>query len=76
MNIIERKAAFELELKALLVKFDCELCIEDFGRNWDMDDKIVVDFQWGHNDFSGLFIPFCEQHNAHQWIIGTFLDGK
>jgi len=72
MNIIERKAAFELELKALLVKFDCELCIEDFSIDWDVNDKIVVDFNWTPKDTIGL----TDEIFDHQIIIGTFLDGK
>lgn len=37
---------FQKELKALLVKYDAELTIEDFGRDWSSDEKIVVNFSW------------------------------
>jgi|TARA_R110000765_G_scaffold20317_1_gene52770 hypothetical protein len=37
---------FKKELKELLKKFDCEIMLEECGRNWDVDYKIVVDFNW------------------------------
>lgn len=37
---------FQKELKALLAKYDAELTIEYFGRNWSSDEKIVVNFSW------------------------------
>ena len=37
---------FQKELKSLLSKYDAELTIEDFGRDWSSDEKIVVNFAW------------------------------
>ena len=37
---------FKKELKALLAKYNAELTIEDFGRDWSSDEKIVVIFSW------------------------------
>lgn len=33
-STIEKQQSFYNELKALLVKYNAELTIEDFGRNW------------------------------------------
>ena len=37
---------FQKEFKALLAKYDAEIEIQDFGRNWSTDEKIVVTFAW------------------------------
>ena len=74
MNIIERKAAFELELKALLVKFDCALSIEDFSRDWSGENKIVVDFNTHDCDFDLEEIDWSK--HPSQLVIGIFEDGK
>jgi hypothetical protein len=67
----QKQQAFHTELKALLVKFDAELTIENFGRNWGDNDKIVVDFNWDQKmsdtQNTGI-IP--------QLVIGTFEDGR
>jgi hypothetical protein len=67
----QKQQTFNTELKALLVKFDAELTIENFGRNWSDDMKIVVDFNWDQKmsdtQNTGI-IP--------QLVIGTFEDGR
>jgi hypothetical protein len=67
----QKQQTFNTELKALLVKFDAELTIENFGRNWSDDMKIVVDFNWDQKmsdtQNTGI-IP--------QLVIGTFMDGR
>lgn len=74
MNIIERKEGFKLELEALLKKFDCELCIEDFGWNYEVDDKIVVDFNWSSWDLEGL-PDIDEETQSRQLVLGKWVAG-
>jgi hypothetical protein len=50
-STVEKQQSFYKELKALLVKYDAELTIEDFGRNWQTDEKIVVDFNYDESFF-------------------------
>lgn len=40
----DKAEQFKKELKGLLAKYDAELVIEDFGRDWSSDEKIVVNF--------------------------------
>lgn len=66
----DKLGQFKNELKALLVKYDAEFTIEDFGRNWSSDEKIVVNFKWDEdlsNRTDSGVIP--------DWIIGRWLDG-
>tara|TARA_R110002051_G_C8407725_1_gene449609 strand:+ start:44 stop:250 length:207 start_codon:yes stop_codon:yes gene_type:complete len=42
----EKQQEFKKELIKLLSKFDAEICLEECGRDWDTDNKIVVDFRW------------------------------
>jgi len=69
----QKQLQFHIELKALLVKFDAELTIENFGTNWGNwgdDDKIVVDFKWDE--------AMCEAHDTGvipQLVLGTWVDG-
>lgn len=66
----QKQQQFHIELKALLVKFDAELAIENFGTNWGDDDKIVVDFKWDE--------AICEAHDTGiipQLVLGTWMDG-
>jgi len=58
------------ELKALLVKYGAELTIEDFGKNWVSDEKIVVDFKFDESLF--------EKENTGiipQLVLGRWEDG-
>jgi hypothetical protein len=50
-STLEKQQSFYNELKALLVKYDAELTIEDFGRNWQTNEKIVVDFKYDESFF-------------------------
>ena len=62
---------FKKELKALLVKYDAELTIEDFGRNWSSDEKIVVNFSWDEdlaNRTNDGIVP--------DWIVGRWENGR
>jgi hypothetical protein len=71
-SIQDKRDQFLKELKALLVKFDAELALEDLGNSgWDRDDVIVVDFNFDESFFekenSGL-IP--------QLTLGKFFSGR
>lgn len=62
---------FKKELKSLLVKYDAELTIEDFGMNWCSDEKIVVKFSWDedlYNRTNDEIIP--------DWVIGRWENGR
>jgi hypothetical protein len=61
---------FQKELKSLLAKYDAELEIQDFGRNWSTDKKIVVTFAWDEdlsNRTNDGIVP--------DWVVGR-LNGK
>ena len=62
---------FKKEFKLLLLKFDAEMTIEDFGRDWASDDKIVVSFNYDEGlskRINNGIVP--------DWVIGTWENGK
>jgi hypothetical protein len=69
-SAVEKQQSFYNELKLLLVKYDAELNIEDFGINWQPDEKIVVNFQYdksfNENENTGI-IP--------QLVLGRYENG-
>lgn len=67
----EKVLKFKKELKELLVKFDAELIIEDFGRDWSPDEKIVVNFNWDE-DLSNR----TENGIVSDWVIGRWENGS
>jgi hypothetical protein len=69
-STVEKQQLFYNELKALLVKYGAELTIEDFGKNWVSDEKIVVDFKFDESLF--------EKENTGiipQLVLGRWEDG-
>ena len=69
-STIEKQQSFYNELKALLVKYNAELTIEDFGRNWQSDEKMVVDFKYDES--------FFEKENTGiipQLVLGRYENG-
>ncbi len=69
-STVEKQQSFYNELKGLLVKYDAELTIEDFGRNWQTDEKIVVDFKYDES--------FFEKENTGiipQLVLGRWENG-
>ena len=69
-STVEKQQSFYSELKALLVKYDAELNIEDFGKNWQTDEKIVVDFKYDES--------FFEKENTGivpQLVLGRYENG-
>lgn len=67
----DKAEQFQKELKALLSKYDAELIIEDFGRNWSTDEKIVVTFAWDEdlsNRTNDGIVP--------DWVIGRWENSR
>ena len=61
---------FKKELMELLAKYDAELVIEDFGKEWSPDEKIVVNFSWDEdlaNRTNDGIVP--------DWVIGRWING-
>ncbi|WP_459926205.1 hypothetical protein [Flavobacterium covae] len=44
MKLEEKQKQFKVELSTLLAKYKAEITIEDFGRNYMRDEKMVVTF--------------------------------
>jgi len=71
MTPLEKQQSFYRELKELLVKYNAEITLEDFGWDYSRDEKIVVDFE--------LDESFYEEHNTGiipQLILGSYENGK
>lgn len=64
-SVDEKLEQFKKELKALLVKFDAELIVEDFGRDWSHDEKIVVNFNWDED-----LANRTENGIVPDWVVG------
>ena len=67
----EKVEQFKKELKVLLVKFDAELIIEDFGRDWSSYEKIVVNFNWDED-----LANRTENGIVPDWVIGRWENGR
>lgn len=62
---------FKKELMELLVKYDAELAIEDFGKEWSPDEMMVVNFRWDEdlaNRTNDGIVP--------DWVIGRWENGR
>ena len=62
---------FQKELKTLLAKYDAEIAMEDFGKEWSPDEKIVVNFSWDEdlaNRTNDGIVP--------DWVIGRWENGR
>ena len=44
MTLEEKQKQFKVELSTLLSKYKAEITLEDFGRNYMRDEKMVVTF--------------------------------
>jgi hypothetical protein len=67
----DKAEQFQKDLKTLLAKYDAELTIEDFGRDWSSDEKIVVNFKWDEdlaNRTNDGIVP--------DWIVGRWENGR
>ena len=62
---------FQKELKLLLAKYDAEIAIEDFGKEWSPDENIVINFSWDEdlaNRTNDGIVP--------DWVIGRWENGR
>jgi hypothetical protein len=67
----DKKNKFHSELKALLAKYDAEIEIQEFDRDWGSDEKMVVNFSWDEdlsNRTGDGIVP--------QLIIGSWENGS
>ncbi len=67
----DKKNKFYSELKALLLKYDAEIEIQDFGTNWSSDEKMVVTFNWDE-DLSNR----TGDGGFPQLVIGSWENGR
>lgn len=67
----DKQQCFIKELKSLLLKYDAELIIEDFGRDWSTDDKMVVQFAWDE-ELSKL----VNDGRIPDLVLGNYESGK
>ena len=54
---------FKAELSMLLSKYKAEISVEDFGRGYSTDEKIVVDFEFIENE-----------RYYSQLVLGRYID--
>lgn len=47
-EILEMQKKFKVELHELLKKYNAEITLEDFGREYMRDEKMVVTFGFDH----------------------------
>ena len=71
MNPIEKQQNFYKELKQLLLKYDAEITIEDFGREYLPKEEIVIDFGYDESLFDDNFTG-----SIPQLRLGRFEDGR
>lgn len=67
----DKAEQFQKEFRDLLAKYDAELTIENFGRDWNSDEKIVVNFAWDEdlsNRTNDGIVP--------DWVIGRWENGR
>ena len=68
MKLIEKQKNFHVELCELLKKYNAEITLEDFGREYMRDEKIVVTFGYDESLYeengSGI-VP--------DLVLGTFV---
>ena len=66
-----KQEQFHKDLKSLLKKYDAEIAIEDFGHDYSVNEKIVVDFNWDEdlsNRINDGIVP--------QLVLGSGEDGR
>jgi len=71
LSVNDKQEQFQKELKSLLLKYKAELTIEDFGRNYLEDWKIVVDFEYDES-----FFEKEDTGIVPQLIIGRWENGR
>ena len=63
----DKAEQFKKELKGLLVKYGAEIAMEDFGKEWSPDEKIVVNFSWDED-----LAKRTNSGNVPYWIVGRW----
>ena len=66
----EKKEAFIKEFRQLFARYKAELTIEDFGGDFMLDEKMIVDFEWDED--------ICNKTDSgiiEQWVIGRWENG-
>jgi len=71
LSVNDKQEQFQKELKSLLLKYKAELTIEDFGRDYLENWKIVVDFEYDES-----FFEKEDTGIVPQLIIGRCENGK
>lgn len=66
MTAIEKQEQMFSELTAVLKKYNCAICLEDFGKGYHREDKIVIDFAYDLE--SGGIIE--------QLVLGSYIGGE
>lgn len=67
----DKRQQFMKEFRELLIKFKAEITIEDFGRGYNTNEKIVIDFDWDE-DLSKR----VENGIVEQLVIGRYENGR
>lgn len=65
MDAQQKREEFLNELTILLKKYNCSIALEDFGRAYSSNEKIVIDFEYDQ-----------ELGIIEQLLIGSYLDGN
>ena len=71
LSVNDKQEQFQKELKSLLLKYKAELTIEDFGRDYLENWKIVVDFEYDES-----FFEKEDTGIVPQLIIGRWENGR
>ena len=71
LSVNDKQEQFQKELKSLLLKYKAELTIEDFGRDYLENWKIVVDFEYDES-----FFEKEDTGIVPQLIIGRLENGR
>lgn len=70
-STIEKQESFYSELKELLRKYNAEISIENFGRSWADEYKIVIDF-----DYDESFYPKEGTGCIPQLVLRNYENGR
>jgi len=67
----EKQQLFHKELKELLIKFDAYLIVEDFGKGYSHDYKMVAEFNYDES-----MAKTNDTGVVPNLLIGSYEDGK
>lgn len=66
MTATEKQEQMFSELTSVLKKYKCSIALEDFGKGYSRDEKIVIDFDYDLE--SGGIID--------QLVLGSYIGGE